>query len=180
VNNLVCKSYFDAIEAEEDVETLIATGYRRSDISVALSDRGRHRYREESAPRGLRRESIIAEVLLEASPSGVLHAICLEGDEDVALVTVRGPLALHLTENQGTAGSNELLDVLLAAGVSRRVAEHLLQDVLRGGILVAVRVQSTAAAIVQHLLGTASRLSGMAMQPGFSDARWRVSPTYLA
>ncbi len=41
----------------------------------------------------------------------------------------------------------------MEAGVRRRVAERVLADVYRGGILIAVRVQNGSGRIVQRLLG---------------------------
>ena len=155
MSNLVCKAYFDAIEAEEDVQTLIAMGHRRSDISVVLSDRGRLRYRQEATARGIRRGSIIDQALLAEPKPRAMPVAPGEADVAVTPLTVRGVLAHRLAQSKGVVPAEELLNLMLGAGVPRRTAEHLLGDVVRGGILVAVRVQDGATAIVQRVINDA-------------------------
>lgn len=177
MSKLVCKSYFDATEAEDDIETLIAVGHYRSAITVVVSDRGRRRYREESAPRGLRRGSVIADaVLAEPQPRSVRalvveHALrqldvpTTEEDEAVTPLIVCGSLTnCFKAAEDGAVSGDDLLQVMLGAGVARRIAERLLLDVLRGGILVAVRVNDAASAITQRILGDVNPLnSGFGM-----------------
>jgi hypothetical protein len=179
MSKLVCKSYFDATEAEDDVDTLIAVGHYRSDITVVVSDRGRRRYREESAPRGLRRGSVIADAVLGESRSRAVRAIVvgltprqldmpiIEEDEAVMPLIVCGSLTNCFKSAEHVAGTgDDLLDVMLGAGVARRIAERLLLDVFRGGILVAIRVNDAASAIAQRILG-----EGNAQNSGLGSAR---------
>lgn len=174
MSKLVCKSYFDATDAEEDVDTLIALGHYRSEITVVVSDRGRIRYREESAPRGLRRGSVIANAVLDESGCRSVRASVAgltpherdipisDADEAVMPMIVCGSLANCFKAAEHVAGNgDDLLEVMLGAGVARRVAERLLLDVFRGGILVAIRVNDAAAAITQRILGEGNGQNGV-------------------
>lgn len=165
MSKLICKSYFEATGAEDDVETLIAVGHSRSAITIVVSDRGRRRYREGSASRGLRRGSVIADAVLDEPGSHSFRPLYVgrslrqldvptEEDEAVAPLIVCGPLTSYFNAAEdGAVSGDDLLHVMLGGGVARRIAERLLLDVYRGGILVAVRVNDAASAAAQWILG---------------------------
>jgi hypothetical protein len=147
---LLCKSYFDAAEAADDLDTLFAAGHSPSEITLVVSDRGQGRS-QQAHLHGLRTPSAIADVVLKKPRclTAVGQSLKQQGvaayEEHRVFVIVCGALAIRFAVlgGVGSAGYG-LLDVLLAAGVPPNKAGHLMLDLLRGGILVAVRIPDAA------------------------------------
>jgi hypothetical protein len=154
---LVCKSYFNAAEAADDLETLIAVGHSPSNITLAMSRR-EGRYARHDRQEGLRTPRPIANVLLKMPHwrTTLRQTLRQQGvttcEAQGLVVIVCGALAVRFPVLDGV-GSAGLLDVLLGGGVRRRKAERLMLDLLRGGIVAAVSVNEAASEITRRIIG---------------------------
>jgi hypothetical protein len=156
---IVCKSYFDAAEAADDLETLIAVGHPPGDITLVMSHRPRLRSRR-AHPQGLRTPSAIADVVLKLPrcPTALSQSLKQQGikayEEHGSVVIVCGALAMSFPVLDGVdRAGHGLHEALVIAGVRPRKAERLMVDLLRGGIVVAVRVNDAASEITRRILG---------------------------
>jgi hypothetical protein len=129
MSNFVCKSYFDAIDAEEDVQTLVASGQPRSDITVIFSERARSRYRKESADRGLRCGSMVAQAITGSPHPSGFQATLIEEGEAGASVTVWGRLSKPLVARPGIHACGQLLDLMILGGQFKLYQPRALQNV---------------------------------------------------
>lgn len=129
-------------------------GYAQGDINFALNDRQRRLFMWDIAradasragdvivmPRGQRRRGTIGALVARAVPGTTASPIERDGEWDAALV-LGGPLAKSIPGGESqTVDSRTFIDVIMSAGVARREAERMTQDVSRGGFLVAVSVR---------------------------------------
>jgi hypothetical protein len=174
---IVCKSYFDPAEAADDLETLIEVGHPPGDITLVMSHRPRLRSRQAHL-QGLRTPRAIADVVLKLPrcPIALSESLKQQGikayEEHGAVVIVCGALAktVPLLDGVDRAGHG-LHEILLTAGVRPHNAERLMVDLLRGGIVVAVRVNDAASEITRRILGDSEIL-----KPPLDMRRRGISP----
>lgn len=154
MNQLVSKSFIEASEAERAVANLLAMGYSQGDITIALNDRQRRSYMWDTARHQALRDADVSVIARDQRGHGSIRTIVsraaadakaspieYEGELDAALV-LGGPLASGIPSGDSrTVDSRTLIDLIMGAGVARREAERITQDVSRGGFLIAVSAQ---------------------------------------